>query len=209
MEEAGIDLDVQGEEKADKPKGVTVDIGKQLRALGQELGSILASRGLYRFRDVFVTVDESDPKNRMPEMEPERFISWIQGFVTTQRWNAKEKEWREADMTRQLAVNVMKSDTFKDQIPKIKVVLPSCLPVYGEDDKPKLLERGYNVREEIYVLKCAPELNLEMTLNEAVTRYGELFGLFPWGDDGRSMACLLYTSPSPRDQRGSRMPSSA
>ena len=26
---------------------------------------------------------------------------------------------------------------------------------------------------------------------------------------GMSMACLLYTSPSPRDQRGSRMPSSA
>ena len=25
----------------------------------------------------------------------------------------------------------------------------------------------------------------------------------------RDMACLLYTSPSPRDQRGSRMPSSA
>ena len=24
-----------------------------------------------------------------------------------------------------------------------------------------------------------------------------------------SMGCLLYTSPSPRDQRGSRMPSSA
>ena len=26
---------------------------------------------------------------------------------------------------------------------------------------------------------------------------------------GRGKACLLYTSPSPRDQRGSRMPSSA
>ena len=25
----------------------------------------------------------------------------------------------------------------------------------------------------------------------------------------RRMSCLLYTSPSPRDQRGSRMPSSA
>ena len=25
----------------------------------------------------------------------------------------------------------------------------------------------------------------------------------------RDLACLLYTSPSPRDQRGSRMPSSA
>ena len=28
-------------------------------------------------------------------------------------------------------------------------------------------------------------------------------------DGGRSNVCLLYTSPSPRDQRGSRMPSSA
>ena len=26
---------------------------------------------------------------------------------------------------------------------------------------------------------------------------------------GRERSCLLYTSPSPRDQRGSRMPSSA
>ena len=26
---------------------------------------------------------------------------------------------------------------------------------------------------------------------------------------GKLLACLLYTSPSPRDQRGSRMPSSA
>ena len=29
------------------------------------------------------------------------------------------------------------------------------------------------------------------------------------GYDYRSYSCLLYTSPSPRDQRGSRMPSSA
>ena len=27
--------------------------------------------------------------------------------------------------------------------------------------------------------------------------------------DGPARTCLLYTSPSPRDQRGSRMPSSA
>ena len=30
----------------------------------------------------------------------------------------------------------------------------------------------------------------------------------PYGG-GEGMVCLLYTSPSPRDQRGSRMPSSA
>ena len=33
---------------------------------------------------------------------------------------------------------------------------------------------------------------------------------FPYyRDDAMLLACLLYTSPSPRDQRGSRMPSSA
>ena len=31
----------------------------------------------------------------------------------------------------------------------------------------------------------------------------------PGAQDGQDVSCLLYTSPSPRDQRGSRMPSSA
>ena len=39
--------------------------------------------------------------------------------------------------------------------------------------------------------------------NERVGRV-KVFDLSDFGDD-----CLLYTSPSPRDQRGSRMPSSA
>ena len=41
----------------------------------------------------------------------------------------------------------------------------------------------------------------------------EVIGETPWqkqtGGDLKSYTCLLYTSPSPRDQRGSRMPSSA
>ena len=40
---------------------------------------------------------------------------------------------------------------------------------------------------------------------------GGLFGhlLLPGGSENLGKDCLLYTSPSPRDQRGSRMPSSA
>ena len=41
----------------------------------------------------------------------------------------------------------------------------------------------------------------------ASPRYGERWGRH-WLDVAR-YGCLLYTSPSPRDQRGSRMPSSA
>ena len=49
----------------------------------------------------------------------------------------------------------------------------------------------------------------------ALTYYKSISGAnIPWEDlkkrfHGHFMSCLLYTSPSPRDQRGSRMPSSA
>ena len=43
---------------------------------------------------------------------------------------------------------------------------------------------------------------LPRTTDEAVV-------VFTSGSTGPSKGCLLYTSPSPRDQRGSRMPSSA
>ena len=39
--------------------------------------------------------------------------------------------------------------------------------------------------------------------------YGVIATLQTFPTFGRVYACLLYTSPSPRDQRGSRMPSSA
>ena len=48
----------------------------------------------------------------------------------------------------------------------------------------------------------------ELTIGESLDVFKELARA-----DGSTgwvvMACLLYTSPSPRDQRGSRMPSSA
>ena len=46
---------------------------------------------------------------------------------------------------------------------------------------------------------------IEQKCIEHPTEYDET--RFDWIDE--TEACLLYTSPSPRDQRGSRMPSSA
>ena len=47
---------------------------------------------------------------------------------------------------------------------------------------------------------------VEAGLNTA-SRSGSLSA--GWAEFKRVLSCLLYTSPSPRDQRGSRMPSSA
>ena len=47
------------------------------------------------------------------------------------------------------------------------------------------------------------------TAGRGVTGQKSRSGVAIKGFEGGQMPCLLYTSPSPRDQRGSRMPSSA
>ena len=82
------------------------------------------------------------------------------------------------------------------------------------------------MQSELLELKARPEGNASGTVVEArldkgrgavctiLVQHGELkYGdiVLVGRETGRvrAMVCLLYTSPSPRDQRGSRMPSSA
>ena len=52
--------------------------------------------------------------------------------------------------------------------------------------------------------------SLTIACGDMVLAGGHAIAAVVTRDDAvRSWACLLYTSPSPRDQRGSRMPSSA
>ena len=60
----------------------------------------------------------------------------------------------------------------------------------------------------------ASEQNLNVFIDEAIKNKQEGIKTLKFeptygGWCAYAMACLLYTSPSPRDQRGSRMPSSA
>ena len=57
------------------------------------------------------------------------------------------------------------------------------------------------------VVKLSPEIS-SIPLEEAVTTI-PLDQIREFFSATRLISCLLYTSPSPRDQRGSRMPSSA
>ena len=51
------------------------------------------------------------------------------------------------------------------------------------------------------------ELNKIQLRDFAINKHGQIDGK-PFGGE-KGMICLLYTSPSPRDMRRSRMPSSA
>ena len=67
-------------------------------------------------------------------------------------------------------------------------------------ERPPMWVRGYNITngEHVWDFHTIPEA-------------GE-YGVDTWEEESwrrTGNTCLLYTSPSPRDQRGSRMPSSA
>ena len=55
----------------------------------------------------------------------------------------------------------------------------------------------------------APNDNCVLTNDPEIIRDSDRVVFPGQGAMGSCMTCLLYTSPSPRDQRGSRMPSSA
>ena len=57
--------------------------------------------------------------------------------------------------------------------------------------------------------KVPATLREYLTLIEAVKRNVAGYSVEDFYYLSRATLCLLYTSPSPRDQRGSRMPSSA
>ena len=72
--------------------------------------------------------------------------------------------------------------------------------VFGTDDASLYCLNGKD-GEEVWKFSAADQIQCSITVSENTA--------FVAGCDGQFRICLLYTSPSPRDQRGSRMPSSA
>ena len=82
-------------------------------------------------------------------------------------------------------------------------------------------ERLFNVRPDLINLGFESSVNLAYGLGHGRQGVGVGANVIPVIDLGsakynntvvivlKPISCLLYTSPSPRDQRGSRMPSSA
>ena len=68
---------------------------------------------------------------------------------------------------------------------------------------------GFVTTEEIDSISLVYNKSDRTKLITAFSEYENPIAMQLLGCDSESLTCLLYTSPSPRDQRGSRMPSSA
>ena len=107
---------------------------------------------------------------------------------------------------RWLNASIASSDPFRHELGKFFVlVLVRKVAAVVEDMQPAPLDtltKPFPIVEEQQLILGAPE-----------QQHWSLNGVKLWGDGrqafGISFDCLLYTSPSPRDKRQSRMPSSA
>ena len=79
----------------------------------------------------------------------------------------------------------------------------------------QVIHAGYKIKfKDIrwsgsYKLNPSPVIDSAQKFSEGIYEPSTLQCLSFHGKKRLSIGCLLYTSPSPRDQRGSRMPSSA
>ena len=85
---------------------------------------------------------------------------------------------------------------------KIKLIAPKFVgqefSFIQSDNEIKMLTYVWCIKESLYKAYATAGISFKDHIRIAPFDIKDLFG-----------ACLLYTSPSPRDQRGSRMPSSA
>ena len=95
--------------------------------------------------------------------------------------------------------------TFNNEIP-IHVALKGHMGTGKDHDIEQLAAK---LKFPYYRIPLSGEVR-DVTLLGSVQLYGDgIGGTDSKWQDGELTSCLLYTSPSPRDQRGSRMPSSA
>ena len=82
----------------------------------------------------------------------------------------------------------------------VVAALATCSPTYGFQEIGERILVTRNMRDLELVVGASQPLKFEYSIPKLLVQVPEIVD---------ANACLLYTSPSPRDKRQSRMPSSA
>ena len=94
-----------------------------------------------------------------------------------------------------------------------KTVAKKKKPTNDDTEEENILQESLHLIEFLYKFRLIEKIARPIdkrVREEKITEYGERLGdLHDKLMKIKNEICLLYTSPSPRDQRGSRMPSSA
>lgn len=163
--------------------------GSDLREIAMQLGDICRdhSKGLFMADREIVTIDRE--KGTTEIMDQDRFRSWIADHALIgAKWDKMTGKLEKCTLGCEAARGVLKSDHFRVKLPKLAAVNLVKQPVKRRDGRVELLPQGYDAESMVFTMEGGIDYPEDMPLEEAVAFLRSLFGTFPWGDDGRSLA---------------------
>lgn len=163
--------------------------GSDLREIAMKLGDICRDhgKGLFIADKEVVTIDRE--KGTTEIMDPDRFRSWVADHALIgAQWDKATQKLEKCTLGCEAARGVLKADHFRVKLPRLSAVNLVKQPVRRKNGKVELLPQGYDPESMVFTVEGGVDYPEDMPAEEAVAFLKSLFGTFPWGDDGRSLA---------------------
>lgn len=151
-----------------------IDISQPVRTLALEFGRLLSVQSIFLKGGELVTVDQTTGEQR--PMRAARFVGWVEEFVAIK--NFEQRNARQS-LTRELASLILDQDVFLQSIRPLRGIHTMRLPVRREEGKIEFLEKGYDVKSEIFTVDTLP-YPMNWTLEQAFSFLMEMCREFPW-----------------------------
>ena len=190
---------------------------KQFRLLESQLSDAVSSRDLFRFKQQLIKIQQADKRS---DAQTALWDKWTAAVARSNDWVERRAQGLPEISYSDLPVSA-RADEIRDLIKENQVVVIAGETGSGKTTQlPKIcLEAGCGRRGMIghtQPRRIAARSVASRLAEELKTDLGDKVGYRVRFADQTNrdtliklMTCLLYTSPSPRDKRQSRMPSSA
>ena len=183
---------------------------RQCSAFAREVGEIIGkTKALFRRDLTPVTVNAE--KKRLDSMSSQSFITWAEKFIDFYKEKNTDGLTRRItkSMTQAVALAVLESGEFLEQLPEIRRMNPARHPVFRKNGAIQLLEPGFFEEQGIYTIGDDFEYDEAMTGEQGVAILRDLFKEYPLDPRslGAQVAAMLTMFCASMLRRGDRPPS--
>jgi hypothetical protein len=171
----------------DLPRVLLPRNGQQISSFASKLSAIIGANGMFARSAIPVTIDPES--GSIAIMDAPRFQSYVESHAKTcVRRIVTRGEIRipvdvPTSMTANEARAVLRADSFRFPLRKLKRVNLVRLPAMRADGRIELLPEGYDAESEIFTMASGLEYDETMPLGQAIKILDDLLKEFPFEND--------------------------